>query len=82
METKASLSIFWYGADGISLYFLYGVAESHAVLSSRRIERTMVKAMCGMKLLDKRRDEDLIGMLASEESVQQLARVNGDMEMC
>ena len=43
----------------------------------RRTERAMVRAMCGVKLRDRRNTEDLREMLGLEESVEQLARANG-----
>ena len=43
----------------------------------RRTERAMVRAMCGVNLLDKKRAEDLRGMLGIEVSVEQLAKANG-----
>ena len=42
----------------------------------RRTERAMVRAMCGVKLMDKKRTEDLMEMLGLEESVVQMARAN------
>jgi len=43
----------------------------------RRTERAMVRAMCGAKLLDKKRTEDLMEMLGSKETVVQMAKANG-----
>ena len=43
----------------------------------RRTERAMVRAMCGVKLMDKKKTEDLMEMLGLEESVDQLAKANG-----
>jgi len=43
----------------------------------RRTERAMVRAMCGVKLMDRKKTEDLMQMLGLEEAVDQLARVNG-----
>ena len=39
----------------------------------RRIER----AMCGAKLIEKKRTEDLMEMLGLKETVAQMAKVNG-----
>jgi hypothetical protein len=43
----------------------------------RRTERAMVRAMCGVKLMDKKRTEDLMEMLGLEETVVQMAKANG-----
>ena len=37
----------------------------------------MVRAMCGAKLMDKKRTKDLIEMLGLKETVVQMAKVNG-----
>ena len=42
----------------------------------RRTERAMVRAMCGVKLMDKKKTEDLMELLGLEESVVQLAKAN------
>ena len=38
---------------------------------------TMVRAMCGAKLMVKKRTEDLMEMLGLKETVVQMAKVNG-----
>ena len=43
----------------------------------RRNERAMVRAMCGAKLIEKKRTEDLIEMLGLKETAVQMAKVNG-----
>ena len=43
----------------------------------RRPERAMVRAMCGAKLMEKKRTEDLMEMLGLKETVVQMAKVNG-----
>ena len=43
----------------------------------RRTERAMVKAMCGAKLMERRRTEDLMEMLGLKETVVQMTKVNG-----
>ena len=43
---------------------------------SRRTERAMVKAMCGAKLMGKKRTEDLIEMLGLKETAVQMAKAN------
>ena len=42
----------------------------------RRTERAMVRAMCGVKLMEKRKTVDLMEMLGLEERLDQLAKVN------
>ena len=41
-----------------------------------RIERAMVRSMCGVKLIDKKSTKDLMLMLDLNESMDQLARAN------
>ena len=43
----------------------------------RRTMRAMVRAMCGAKLMEKKRTEDLMEMLGLKEAVVQMARANG-----
>ena len=43
----------------------------------RRTERAMVRAMCGAKLMERRRTEDLMEMLGLKETVVQMAKANG-----
>ena len=43
----------------------------------RRTERVMVRVMCGAKLMEKRRTEDLMEMLGLKETVVQMAKANG-----
>ena len=43
----------------------------------RRTERAMVRAMCGVKLADEKRTEELMNRLGLEESIDKLARANG-----
>ena len=43
----------------------------------RRAERSMERAICGVKLVDKRNTEDLMNMLRLKEAADKLARVNG-----
>ena len=46
-------------------------------LKMRRTERAMVKAMCGAKLMEKKRTEDLMEMLGLKKTVVQMAKGNG-----
>ena len=43
----------------------------------RRTERAMVRAMCGAKLMEKKRTEDLMEMLGLKETAVQMAKANG-----
>ena len=43
----------------------------------RKTERAMVRAMCGAKLMEKKRAEDLVEMLGLKETAVQLAKANG-----
>ena len=43
----------------------------------RRTERAMVRSMCGAKLMEKKRTEDLMEMLGLKETVVQMAKTNG-----
>ena len=43
----------------------------------RRVERSMVRVMCSIKLVDKSNTEELRDMLGLKEAADKLARVNG-----
>ena len=43
----------------------------------RRAERSMVRAMCGVKLVDKRNTEEQMDMLVLNKTADKLARANG-----
>lgn len=43
----------------------------------RRTEGAMVRAMCGVKLMDKKKTEELMGMLGVEETLDQLEKAIG-----
>ena len=43
----------------------------------RRTERAMVRTMCGTKLMEIKRTEDLMEVLGLKERVVQMAKVNG-----
>ena len=43
----------------------------------RRAERAMVRAMCGAKLIKKKRTEDLMEILGLKETVVKMAKANG-----
>ena len=43
----------------------------------RRTERAMVRVMCGAKLTEKKRTEDLVEMLGLKETAVQMAKANG-----
>ena len=42
----------------------------------RRAQSSMVRAMCGVKLVDKKNTEELMDMLGLKEAEDKLARVN------
>ena len=42
----------------------------------RRTERAMIRAMCGVKLLDRRNSEELMGMLGIKESLDRIAKAS------
>ena len=43
----------------------------------RRTEKTMMRAMCGVKIIEKRRSQELMSMLGSKDALNELARANG-----
>ena len=43
----------------------------------KRAERSMVRAMCGIKLVDKRNTVELMDMLGLRKAADKLARANG-----
>ena len=47
------------------------------MLYLRRAKRAMVRAMCGAKLMEKKRTEGLMEMLGLKETVVQMAKANG-----
>ena len=42
----------------------------------RRTERSMVRAMCGVQLIDRKRSTDLMFMLGLKETIDQLSMTN------
>ena len=42
----------------------------------RRTERAMIRAMCGVKLLDRRNSEELMDMLGIKESLDRMAKAS------
>ena len=44
---------------------------------SRRTERAMVRSMSGVKLVDRKNNEELMEMLGLEETLGKMAKVNG-----
>ena len=44
---------------------------------SRKTERTMVRLLCGVKLVDRKNNEELMKMLGLEEILDKMAKVNG-----
>ena len=43
----------------------------------RRTERAMVRSMCGVKLVDRKKMEDLMEMLGLKETLDRMAKANG-----
>jgi len=43
----------------------------------RQTERSMVRAMCGVKLVDRKNTKELMGMLGLQDTVDKLAKSNG-----
>ena len=44
---------------------------------SRRTNRSIVRSMCGVKLVDRKNMEDLMEMLGLKETLDRMAQVNG-----
>ena len=42
----------------------------------RRTERAMIRAMCGVKLLDRKNSEELVDMLGIKESLDRMAKAS------
>ena len=47
------------------------------VATLRRTERAMVRAMCGVKLMEKKNTKELMDMLGLSETMEKLAKANG-----
>ena len=52
--------------------------KENEVAILRGAERSMVRAICNVKLADKRNTEELMDMLKLKEATDKLARVNGE----
>ena len=65
----------------VRLAMLYGsetwCLRENEMAILRRTERAMVRAMCGAKLMEKKRTEDLIEMSGLKETAVQMAKANG-----
>ena len=48
----------------------------------RRNDRAMARAMCGAKLIEKKKTGDLMEMLGLKETVVQMAKANGVRWAC
>ena len=42
----------------------------------RRTEKVMIRAMCGVKLLDRRNSEELMGMLGIKKSLDRMTKAS------
>ena len=51
--------------------------KENEVAISKRAEKFMVRAMCGVKLVDKRNIMELMDMLGLKEAADKLTRANG-----
>ena len=60
---------------------LYGSETSclreNEVANLRRAQKSMVRVMYSVKLVDKRNTEELMDMLGLKEAIDKLARING-----
>ena len=65
----------------VRVVMLYGsetwCLRENEIAILRRTEREMVRAMCGAKLMEKKRTEDLMEMLGFKETAVQVAKANG-----
>ena len=48
----------------------------------KRTERAMIRAMCGVKLLDRRNSEELMNMLCIKESLDRMAKASSVVWSC
>ena len=53
----------------------HGASEEEMAIL-KRIERAMIRAMCGVKLLDRRNSEELMDMLDIKESLDKMANAS------
>ena len=51
--------------------------ENEMAILRRTERRAMVRVMCGAKLMEKKRTEDLMEMLGLKETAVQMAKANG-----
>ena len=63
-------STVWYGSE------TWCLRETEMTIL-RRTERAMVRSMCGVKLVDKKKMEDLIEILGLKETLDRMAKANG-----
>ena len=65
----------------VRLAMLYGsetwCLRENEMAILRRTERAMVRIICGAKVMEKKRTEDLMEMLGLKETVVQMAKANG-----
>ena len=75
---KVKGMVYW---SCVRVTMLYGsemwCLRENEIAILRRTERAMVRAMCGAKLMEKKRTEDLMEMLGLKETVVQMAKANG-----
>ena len=75
---KVKGMVYW---SCVRVAMLYGsetwCLRENEIAILRRTERALVEAMCGAKLMEKKRTEDLIETLGLKETVVQMAKANG-----
>ena len=64
-----------YGNTGF--FLKYGSVGFFLRYSIEKDRETMVRAMCGAKLMEEKRTEDLMEMLGLKETVVQMIKLNG-----
>ena len=63
-------SAMWYGSE------TWCLRETEMAIL-RRTERAMVRSMCGVKLVDIKKREDLVKVLGLKETLDRMAKANG-----
>ena len=66
--------VYWSCARLVMLYGSETCLRENEMAILGRMERTMVRAMCGAKLMKKKRTEDLTEMLGLKETAVQMQR--------
>ena len=53
------------------------VSRKNEMAILRRTERAMMRAMCGIKIIEKRRSQELMNLLGLKDTLDGLARASG-----